>query len=119
MATKEMKVISREHFFELLDSGHEEFRIKLETTGKTKREISEDAPFDREDPMSYALVNIVFDYIEIFARGDFSAHDIAEAERVYGSTRTTSLENRVKALEVLLQGENLKELLTGRKVKTA
>jgi len=114
MATKEMKVISREHFFDLLDNGHEEFRIKTTTPGKNKRDISEDAPFDREDPMSYALVSIIFDYIEIFAKGEFSAHDVAEAERVYGHTKVVPLEDRVKQLEA-----QLAVFLLNQKTKTA
>jgi hypothetical protein len=81
---KEMKVLSRAHFFDLLDGGQEEFRIETTTPGKNKRVISEDAPSDKDDPMSYVLVNTIFDQITIFAKGDFSAHDVAEAERVYG-----------------------------------
>ena len=59
MSTKEMPVLSRDHFFDLLDAGHEEFRISATTPGKNKRTISEDAPFDRDDPMSYVLVNMI------------------------------------------------------------
>ena len=84
MANKEMKVISRAHFFDLLDNGQEEFRIEITTPGKSKRKISEDAPFDRDDPMSYVLVKVIFDEIDIFAKGEFSSHDMAEAVRVYG-----------------------------------
>jgi hypothetical protein len=87
---KEMKVLSRPHFFDLLDGGQEEFRIETTTPGKNKRVISEDAPFDRDDPMSYVLVKLIFDEITIFAKGEFSAHDIAEAERVYGATTIAS-----------------------------
>jgi len=79
-----MKVLSRTHFFNLLDGGQEEFRIETVTPGGKQRTISEDAPFDRDDPMSYVLVDIIFDRITVFAKGDFSAHDIAEAERTYG-----------------------------------
>ena len=107
MPVKEMKVISREHFFDLLDGGHEEFRIKITTPGKNKREISEDAPFDREDPMSYTLIDIVFDYIEIYAKGDFSAHDLAESERVYGGKVSLTLEQRITALEKLILGQKV------------
>jgi hypothetical protein len=103
LAQKEMKVISRTHFFDMLDNGHEEFRIKTITPGKNKREISEDAPFDKDDPMSYVLVDLIFDRIEVFAKGDFSAHDIAEAERVYGNTRVKTLEQRVEELEALVR----------------
>jgi len=86
MPNKEMRVLSRAHFFDLLDGGQEEFRIETTTPGKNKRVISEDAPFDRDDPMSYVLVNLIFDEISVFAKGEFSAHDIAEAERNYGAT---------------------------------
>lgn len=103
MSNKEMKVISRDHFFDLLDKGHEEFRIKTTTPGKNKREITEDAPFDKDDPMSYVLVDLIFDRIEIFAKGDFSAHDIAESERIYGNTRVKTLEQRVSELEALVK----------------
>lgn len=82
---KEMKVLCRRHFFDLLDGGQEEFRIETTTPGKNKRVISEDAPFDRDDPMSYVLVNMIFDEIKIYAKGEFTAHDVAEAERQYGS----------------------------------
>jgi hypothetical protein len=100
---KEMKLLSREHFFDLLDSGHEEFKIGTITPGKNKREISEDAPFDRDDPMSYVLLDTIFDKITICAKGDFSAHDIAEAERIYGGTsKRLSLEARVAELEAKL-----------------
>lgn len=85
MANKEMKVLSRDHFFDLLDGGQEEFRIETVTPGKNKRTISEDAPFDKDDPMSYVLVDLIFDKITIFAKGEFSAHDVAEATRVYGT----------------------------------
>jgi hypothetical protein len=108
MVTKEMKVISREHFFDLLENGHEEFRIKTVTPGKNKREISEDAPFDREDPMSYALVSLIFDFIEIFAKGEFSAHDLAEAERVYGNTKQLTLEERLTQLEATVFSQKVK-----------
>jgi hypothetical protein len=91
---KEMKALSRAHFFDLLDNGQEEFRIETTTPGKNKRVISEDAPFDKDDPMSYVLVDTIFDKIKIFAKGDFSAHDVAEAERVYGGS------NIPKTLEV-------------------
>lgn len=99
MPQKEMRVISREHFFDLLDNGHEEFKIRTITPGKSQREITEDAPFDRDDPMSYVLVDIIFDKVEIFAKGEFSAHDIAEAERVYSVTKKLTLESRIKELE--------------------
>lgn len=102
---KEMRVLNREHFFDLLDGGHEEFRIKTTTPGKTKREISEDAPFDKDDPMSYVLVNLIFDHIEIYAKGEFSAHDVAEAERQYGSTKVVTLEQRIAALELALANQ--------------
>src|SRR5271168_3132000 len=105
MPNKEMRVLSRAHFFDLLDGGQEEFRIETVTPGKNKRTISEDAPFDRDDPMSYVLVNIVFDDIKIFAKGEFSAHDIAESQRMYADTivesprvRLDRLENQVKTL---------------------
>lgn len=82
--SKEMKVLTRQHFFDLLDNGQEEFRIETITPGKNKRTISEDAPFDKDDPMSYVLVNVIFDEVSIYAKGEFSAHDQAEAQRVYG-----------------------------------
>lgn len=99
---KEMKILSRTHFFDLLDSGHEEFRIKTITPGKNKREIAEDAPFDRDDPMSYVLVKLIFDEIEVLAKGEFSSHDIAEAERVYGGTITLPLETRLANMEAAI-----------------
>lgn len=98
--TKKMKVLSREHFFDLLDSKHEEFKVALTTPGKNKRELMEDAPFDRDDPMSYVLIDLLFDSITIYVTGDFSAHDLAEAERTYGnSTAKPTLEARVAKLE--------------------
>ncbi|MGC1580202.1 MAG: hypothetical protein WA766_01900 [Candidatus Acidiferrales bacterium] len=90
MSAKELKVLSRDHFFDLLDGGQEEFRIETTTPGKNKRVITEDAPFDRDDPMSYVLVNLIFDQITIFAKGDFTSHDTAEAERVYGTTASNT-----------------------------
>lgn len=104
MSTKEMPVLCREHFFDLLDNGHEEFRISATTPGKNKRTISEDAPFDRDDPMSYVLVNMIFDEIQITAKGEFSSHDIAESQRVYGNLATqrptlTSLSARLTEIE--------------------
>jgi hypothetical protein len=99
MAEKQMKVLCREHFFDLLDSGHEEFRIKTVTLGKNRREIQEDAPFDKDDPMSYVLVNLIFDEITIFAKGDFSAHDIAEAQRVYGGIESSSFQAQIDRLK--------------------
>jgi hypothetical protein len=111
MAEKQMKVLCREHFFDLLDSGHEEFCIKTVTPGKNRREIQEDAPFDKDDPMSYVLVNLIFDEITIFAKGDFSAHDIAEAQRVYGGIESSSfqaqidrLKNDIKEIRKLIEG---------------
>lgn len=83
----ELKVLSREHFTDLLDKGQEEFRIET-TVGRNKRVISEDAPFDKDDPMSYVLVDLIFDRITIFAKGEFTAHDQAEAQRTYGSAVT-------------------------------
>ena len=112
MSTKEMRVLSRDHFFTLLDSGHEEFRIKTFTPGPNKREISEDAPFDKDDPMSYVLVKLIFDDVEIYAKGDFSGHDIAEAQRIYGNTVTPTLEQRLLALETKLvtpMNQNVRE----------
>lgn len=97
-----MRILSREHFFDLLDKGHEEFRIKTITPGASKREISEDAPFDRDDPMSYVLVDIIFDKIEVFAKGDFSAHDIAEATQKYSGTAKPSLEQRFNKLQEMV-----------------
>lgn len=102
---KEMHVISRDHFFDLLDNGHEEFRIKTITPGKNKREITEDAPFDRDDPMSYVLVDVIFDRIEVYAKGEFSAHDIAEAERIYRSTTTAFKENALLERISVLEGQ--------------
>jgi|SRR5208282_245268 len=99
---KEMRVLSRDHFFDLLDGGQEEFKIETTTPGKNKRVISEDAPFDKDDPMSYVLVNTIFDQIKIFAKGDFSAHDVAEAERVYGGTSSKTLQEQVNELRVLV-----------------
>ena len=101
-----MKVLSRGHFFDLLDSGQEEFRIETVTPGNNKRTISEDAPFDKDDPMSYVLVNVIFDEIVIYAKGDFSAHDQAEAQRVYGKNPTAptlqSLQAEVVELRQLM-----------------
>jgi len=99
MAEKHMKVLCREHFFDLLDSGHEEFRIMTTTPGKNKRQIQEDAPFDKDDPMSFVLVNLIFDEITIFAKGDFSAHDIAEAQRVYGGIESCSFQAQIDRLK--------------------
>lgn len=97
---KEMEIINREHFFDLLDNGHEEFRIKTTTPNKTRREITEDAPFDKDDPMSYVLVDLIFDRVKIYAKGEFSAHEIAEAQRVYGSAKKKlSIEERMDNLE--------------------
>lgn len=97
---KEMEILNRDHFFALLDGGHEEFRIKTTTPGKSKREITEDAPFDKDDPMSYVLVDLIFDKVKIYAKGEFSAHEIAEAERLHGSTKKKpSLEERMDHLE--------------------
>jgi hypothetical protein len=90
MADKEMKVLSRDHFMDLLDNGQEEFRIEA-AVGRKKRVISEDAPFDRDDPMSYVLVDLIFDKITIFAKGEFSAHDEAEALNKYGATVTNKV----------------------------
>lgn len=103
MSHKEMRILSRTHFFDMLDSGQEEFRIKTITPGKNKREITEDAPFDRDDPMSYVLVKLIFDEIEVFAKGEFSAHDIAEAERIYGGTVTVPLETRIANIEEAIE----------------
>lgn len=109
---KEMKVLSRVHFFDLLDNGQEEFRIETTTPGKNKRVISEDAPFDRDDPMSYVLVDLIFDRITVFAKGDFSAHDVAEASRVYGSTVNRAglptlerLQSQIDALQGQINGK--------------
>lgn len=99
---KEMRILSRQHFFDLLDSGQEEFRIETTTPGKNARVISEDAPFDRDDPMSYVLVDIAFDRVKIFAKGEFSAHDIAESQRTYGATVEKTLVERVTELESLV-----------------
>lgn len=95
-STSEMGVISRDHFFDLLESGQEEFRI--ETTvppGRTNgRVISEDAPFDRDDPMSYVLIDLIFDKIRMFAKGEFTAHDKAEAMSKYGAKTTPVLASK-------------------------
>jgi hypothetical protein len=99
LSHKEMRVLCRDHFFDLLDQGHEEFRIKTITPGKNKREITEDAPFDRDDPMSYVLVNMIFDEIEVYAKGEFSSHDLAEAERVYGGVRAISMKQKMELME--------------------
>lgn len=96
---KEMKVLSRRHFFDLLEKGQEEFRIQTITPGSNPRSISEDAPFDRDDPMSYVLVDIVFDSVTIFAKGEFSNHDMAEAQRIYGPTIEKTPAQRIEALE--------------------
>jgi hypothetical protein len=100
---KEMEILSRDHFFELLTNGHEEFRIKTTTPGKNKREITEDAPFDRDDPMSYVLIDLIFDRIKVYAKGDFSAHEIAESERIYGGVnKKPTVEERLEKLENLV-----------------
>lgn len=107
---KEMKVLTRKHFFDLLDGGQEEFRIETTTPGNTPRVISEDAPFDRDDPMSYVLVKLIFDEITIHAKGEFSAHDCAEAVNKYGNqpdplspqTELNRIREEVKQLRALI-----------------
>ena len=115
---EEMKVLSREHFFDLLDGGQEEFRISATTPGKNKRVIQEDAPFDKDDPMSYVLVDLIFDKITINAKGKFSAHDIAEAQRVYGQPNTERAV--VRAFKGELNDEQTASLLNFiRELRTA
>lgn len=94
----EMPILSRQHFYDLLESGQEEFRIELITPGAKGRKISEDAPFDKDDPMSYVLVELVYDYINIYAKGTFTAHDIAESQNKYGTTKQKPLMEQVKDL---------------------
>lgn len=110
MAEKQMKVLCREHFFDLLDSGHEEFRIMTMTPGKNKRQIQEDAPFDKDDPMSFVLVDLIFDEITIFAKGDWSAHDIAEAQRTYGGIESSSFRAQIDRLKK--EVKEIKDLVT-------
>jgi hypothetical protein len=79
MSTKEIRVSSYDHFCSLLNSGHTEFRMQTFTPGSNKRKISKYTPFDRNDPIDYVLVKLLFDHIEIYAIVDFPELNIAEA----------------------------------------
>lgn len=48
-----------EEFYRALQSGQEDFMIKVQIPGAEGKTVSEDAPFDQDDPLSYVLMSMI------------------------------------------------------------